>query len=383
MSTKKLYMIYFMTGVMGTIAIQMLPLVMNAKGYDASQVTLLLSIVFLASIFQPLIGYLTRTKVGTKSMLKTLAVVMTITALIIFSITNYYFMIVIVLLFSIARLSISPIYDSYTTRAIETHNINYGLCRSGASFGFGIGMAIYTVIAAIFDLDYIAAFALVAILALVATLIISSLPTDENNQQSTADVTVEDKSNVLLVVLLIAMYTLYFGALNLRITYISTYYVEFGYTTSFISLTTFIMVIPEILFLPLYNRLFSNFNKVLLLFCSIVLGIIQIILYIMFTESPAMLMFASLFNGLQIMIFFPTYFGLLQQNLGKRNSAFGFVMNVTMMSLFVGIFNLFVIRPIYINSQSTISIFYLIIGLGICALIPLFIYHLKTKTNVH
>lgn len=381
MSIKKLYLIYFIYGVMGTIAIQMLPLVMNAKGYDASQITLLLSVVFLASIFQPLIGYLTRTKFGSKAMLRLLIGGMAITAFTIFLVTNYYIMIIVVLLFSIARLSISPIYDSYTTRAIATHNINYGLCRSGASFGFGIGMAIYTVIAAIFDLDYIAAFALVAILALVATFIVSTLPVDESEQSISEDEKVSDKTNMLLVILLIAMYTLYFGGLNIRISYLSTYYVEFGYSTAFISLTTFIMVIPEVLFLPLYNRLFSNFNKIFLLFCSIILGIIQITLYIMFTDSAVMLMIASLFNGFQIMIFFPTYFGLLQQSLGKKNSAFGFVMNMTMMSLFVGIFNLFVIRPIYINSQSTISIFYLIIGLGICALIPLFIYHLKTKTN--
>ncbi len=378
MSTKKLYMIYFMTGVIGTISIQMLPLVMNAKGYDASQITLILSVVFLASIFQPLIGYLTRIKVGTTMLLRLLAGAVAVTALIIFLITDYYLMIVIVLLFSIARLSISPIYDSYTTRAIETHNINYGLCRSGASFGFGIGMAIFTVIAAVLNLDYIAAFALVSVLGLTATILIATLPKDEVHEQSKT-VEENDKTNMLLVVLLITMFTLYFGALNIRISYTSTYYVEFGYSTAFISLATFIMVIPEVIFLPLYNRLFSRVNKSLLLLISIVLGIIQIMLYIVFATSPFMLMFASLFNGFQIMVFFPTYFGLLQHNLGKRNSAFGFVMNVTMMSLFVGIFNLAVIRPVYINSETTISIFYLVIGLQVLALIPLFIYHLKTK----
>lgn len=373
MDTKKLYLFYFVYGVIASVATQMLPLVMKTKGFDASKITVILTVVFLAALFQPFVGHQTKTRFGSKNMLYLLVAVIVVTGFTIFMMDLYIPMILIVLVFSIARSSISPIYDSYTTIAAKKYNINYGLVRSGASLGFGLGMAIFTLIASILDLDYPSSFAFVSILGIIAILIVRTLP-DERTQ---ADDKVEEKSKTDLLgsILLIAMYVLYFGGLSIRMSYLSMYYVEFGYTTSFISLTTFAMVIPEIIFLPLYNVLFARFNKLVLLCCSILLGIMQMTMYILFTANPLLLIFASLFNGFQIMLFFPTFFGMLQDTLGEHNSSFGFVMNMTMQSLFVGIFNLIVIRPIIIEYNSIIPVYMVVICLQLAAFVPVIIMH--------
>lgn len=379
MSTKKLYLFYFLYGAVNAIAIQMIPLIMAEKGYTPSEVTLVLTFVFIAALFQPIIGLLSRSKFASKQILQVLVVAMLIFAVAIYLVTDFKIMLLMILLFSIARSSISPIYDSYTTIAAERSNVNYGLVRSGASFGFGVGMAIYTFIASIFNLNYSSSLLFSTVLLAFAFMIITRLPQDQASVKGSANS--DQKTRLFASALLIMMYVFYFGALNIRLSYLSTFYIEFGYSTAFISLGTFVMVIPEIIFLPLYNRLFSRFNKELLLFIAIALGIVQIILYIAFTSNPTMLIVASLFNGFQIMIFFPTYFGLLQKNLGPKNSAFGFIMNMTLMSIFVGIVNTIIIRPLYVNANSTIPIFILVIFLQIIAFVPLAIYYITESKS--
>ncbi len=379
MDTKKLYLFNFCYGVINSIAIQMLPLVLVDKGYDASRVTIVLSFVFLASIFQPAIGILTKTKTGSKRMIHYLLVTLGLLSLAIFATTNFLLMILSVLIFSISRLSLSPIYDSVVTLSAKNHGTNYGLVRSGASLGFGTGMGIYTIVSSVFNWSYQMAFVFIVLIAIIGYFLVNRLP--EETQIDTNNAKSDEKNHIFKYILLVAIYTLYFGGINLRISYISTYYIEFGYSTAFISLAAFAMVIPEVIFLPLYNRLFSKYNKVLLLVVTLVLGIIQLFLYTVFTAKPIFLLIISMINGFQIMLFFPTFFGLLQHSLNERNSALGFIINTTVMSLSVGFFNAFVIRPLYVGSGTTIPIFYAIIGLNVIALVPLFIYNIKFYRN--
>lgn len=375
MDSRKLYLFYFMYGAINTIAIQMLPLAMSQKGFDNAQITMALSCVFLAALLQPIIGHLTSTRVGSKPMITVLLITILVTSLFFWGIDLYIPILIVIFMFSVARLSISPLYDSYATMAANHYSINFGLVRSGASLGFGVGMFIYALIANIFNLDYSSSFLFITTLSIIGMYLISSLPKEGMKFEGNA--ATESTTEVLKAVLLILMYVLYFGALNMRISYNSLYFSEFGRSTEFISLATFFMVIPELIFLPLYNKLFARFNKMYLLYTAVILGITQMVLYIMFPQSAIMLLFASMFNGFQIMVFFPTFFGMLQSALGARNSAFGFVINTTLMSLFVGIFNIIVIRPIFLATDTTISVFHIIIILQLCAFIPLFIYHRK------
>ncbi len=379
MSTKKLYIFYFIIGIIGSVTIQMLPLVMTYKGFIPSQVAVIVSAVFLAALFQPFIGYLTRAKIGTLKMIQILLAVLIFMGIVIYTSTLYIPMLFFVLIFSVARLSISPIYDSYTTTAALEHGVNYGMARSGASLGFGIGMALFTALELTFDLNHSTAFIFISVLSVIGMMVISTLPKEKVQTKKHAND--DSNTNVVKATLLIITFMLYFGALNMRVSYTSTYYIEFGYTTSFISLATFIMVIPEIIFLPLYNKLFSGFNKIMLLVLTVLLGIVQMVLYINFTANPAILLFSSLFNGLQIMLFFPTFFSMLQESLGAKNSSFGFVLNVTLQSIFVGAFNLICIRPLIIKYGSMIPVFKVIILVQIVSFIPIIIYYLLFEKN--
>lgn len=377
MSAKKLYFFNFCYGVFNSVAIQMLPLILVYKGFDDGQVATLLSVVFLAALFQPLLGIASKKWLSDVSVMKLLVIAAGVSSLVMFFSTMFGMMLLLILLFSVARLSISPINDSYATNQVAKHGGNYGLIRSGASLGFGCGMIIYTIIADILGANYNFAFIFMLGVTVVALSILSTLPREEETETSSNEVVDEHTSNWPMYILLVMIYALYFGGLGVRITYLSTYYVEFGYTTLFISLTTFVMIIPEITVMPMYNRLFSRFNKYKLIAISILLGIIQIILYITCYNNPAMLVFTSLFNGFQIMIFFPSYFFLLQKSLGPKNSSFGFLLNMTSQSLFVGLFSIVVVKPLYVSSGSTIPIFYSVIVIMLLAYIPLMILYKK------
>ncbi len=375
MNSKKLYLFNFCYGVINSIAISMLPLVLVDKGYNPSQVTIVLSFVFLAAVFQPIIGVVTRSITGSKKMIQIILVAVAALALAIFAVTNFALMILSVLVFSIGRLSLSPIYDSVLTIGVKKHNINYGLIRSGASLGFGLGMGLYTLISSIFGWSYPMGFVFIAVIGVVALSLISTLP-DERPSDEQMEVS-DEQTHIGKYVVLVIIYTLFFGGLNIRMSYFSTYFVEFDYSTTFISMATFALVIPEVIFLPLYNKLFAKYNKMLLLLITLIIGMMQVMMFTLFTESPIMLLVTSSLNGFQIMLFFPTYFGLLQQSLGPKNSAFGFIINMTTMSIFVGIFNMLVIRPLYVGIGSTIPIFYVICIMYIIALLPLGLYTIK------
>lgn len=375
MTTKKLYFFYFCYGCINAVGIQMMPLFLSHKGFSLDQVTTLLSVVFIAALFQPVLGFITRHYMSSITMLKCLMVAIIITAFLMDINSQYGVIMLLILLFSVARLSISPIYDSYTTISCQQNNGNYGLIRSGASLGFGTGMMLYSIIAAVLGADINFSMIFIVILSFVGFILIFSLPAVEQ-QHGSGNSQDEHKTNLPLYILLVSIYALYFGALSLRITYLSSYYTEFNYSLAFISFTTFVMVIPEITIMPLYNRLFGRFNKQALLLVAVVLGLIQITMYTQFYMYPILLIITSIFNGLQIMIFFPTFFALLQDSLGPKNSAAGFLINMTCQSLFVGTFNQFVIKPAYLSSGTTLSIFTILLYLILASMIPLGIYHI-------
>lgn len=378
--TWKLYGFNFMVGAINSIITQMLPLVFIVYGYNEGEISTLLSLVFFASLFQPIIGRLTSKRVGTVVMIITLLGTMALTSFILFYTRNIYLVGTILFIYSIARLANGPLNDSLISRLAVTEGVNYGFVRSGASLGYGMGMMIFTFLAYVFTLNDPASFILITILNIIAFAFIFGFKSYPLETKAT-DQKTDEQTNWTKFIILTLIYMLYFGGLTLRVTYLSTYYVEFGYDNSFISLTTLVMVIPEVLLMPLYNRLFGRFNKILLVIIAVVLGIIQMLFYTFFTASPALLIFTSLFNGFQIMIFLPTFASLLQSSLGHNNSSFGFMINATIQSLFVATINQFVIKKFYVATSSTIPIFYIICILMILSLVPVFIYHFKYKKN--
>lgn len=376
--TKKLYVFNFTLGSINAIASQMIPLIFIVYGFQPGEISTLLSLVFFAALFQPLIGALTKKKTGTFAMIITVIIVMIIMAILLYNFRNIYVVAITLLVFSVARLATGPLNDSLVSRMAISDNVNYGFVRSGASLGFGLGMMIFTAIASIFKLTEPSSLYLIVVFAITALAMISGLK-GHNLDEESENIEVADSTNWKLFILLSIIYMLYYGGLTLRVTYISTYYVEFDYSTAFISFTTMIMVLPEVIVMPFYNRLFGNFDKIKLLFTAISLGIIQIILYIVFRDSVPMLILTSLFNGFQIMIFLPSFAAMMQSSLGKKNSSLGFILNVTLQSLFVALINQTVIKHFYVSTNSTIPIFLIIIVIMGLAFIPLFIYNLKVK----
>lgn len=384
MKTIYYYLFYFCLGVINAVAIQMLPLFLSGKNFDINQITTLLSFVFLAALFQPIIGFITSRYLSSVWMLRLLLIMSSISALLMYFNYSYSLMIFLVIMFSVTRLSFTPIFDSYSTGMCNKHGGNYGLMKSGASLGFGSGMLIFVTVSQLigatesFAMIFLIAIMMMGLILMGQFKPIEQKQNDKDNIKNSSE-DVDDRTNWFLYLMLVLVYTTYFGGLGIRMTYLSSYYLEFDYTLFFVSLTTLVMVIPEIIFMPLYNRIFGRFNKAFLLMITIVLGIIQAQMYVHFHAYPLMLVITSLFNGLQIMIFFPTFFMLLQKSLGAKNSASGFLINMTIQSIFVGLFNQLVIKPIYISTGTTLSIYYTISVLMALAFIPLFMYYLRQK----
>lgn len=379
----KLYIITFCIGAMNTVSLQMLPFIFGEKSFNESQVGILLGLVFLSSVFMPVIGIFNKKYLGDLGTYKLLfSSVIVSTALMYFT-SAFAVVALLVVVFSLARLTVLPTNDSFLTKQSAKHGISFGLMKSGASLGFGTGMFIFTGLSAIFDSSYSSSLFFIAALALIALVVVFSLPNEDKAEENAQGEEKKQaniqqvKTDIFKFGLLMAIFIFYYGALCMRVSYLPIYYNQYGYSTFIIALTTFFMVIPELTVMPFYNKLFGKYDKNKLMGIAVLIGILQMTMYITLHENLFFLLIASLLNGCQIALFFPSFYHLLGTSLSKDDATLGFLINMTLNSLVVALVLLLVAAPLYASSLSTIPVFFLIIVSMAIAFIPLVIYSIK------
>lgn len=380
----RLYLITFCIGAMNTVSLQMLPFIFEEKKFDTSQVGILLGLVFLSSIFIPIIGMINKKFLGDLGTYKLLFSSVIVGTVLMYFTGGFALMAILVLVFSLARLTVLPVNDSFLTKQSVRNGVNFGLMKSGASLGFGLGMIIFTIISAILDSSYSSSLFFIASLAFIALVIVFTLPDDDKidklnqtNENSNKEVVDEKPTIMPKYILLMLVFIFYYGGLCVRVSYLPIYYDQFGYTTTIIAITTFFMVIPELTIMPFYNKFFGKYDKTKLIGIAIMIGIIQMLMYITCHDNLPLLIIASLLNGCQIMIFFPSFYHLLGTSLSKSAATLGFLINMTLNSLVVAIILIVVITPLYVMTNSTIPVFFVIIASMAIAFLPLVIYFFK------
>ncbi len=386
MKTKNLFIVYLLLGCMAAIATQALPLVYSSYGFTNNQIYNLISIVFLATIFQPILGFIIDKFFTQERAMSILFGIVGVISIILVFIDTYPIMLVAILISSIFRVPLFAIVDGYTSGMSHKHNLNMGFIRAGSTIGYGIGILILIGFLSLFNLAYNYTFLLMAIFAF-ATVFLIELHSfkSKRNKVEDNDVNLEDNEEHLVVektkwdvvILLVFIQVLFFGFTILKVNYTTPYLMEQGYSSIVVALTTFFAIIPLFILMPLFNKIFAKFRYSTLMLFTTIVNILQATLYILFPTNLVIILLGSLLTGFLFPIYTPTFSLILRKSINSKYVSTGFTAIFTLQNVTVFFINQFIIINLLNLSGTTITAFEFCLGAFIFALIPIMILRFK------
>ncbi len=378
MKSKSLFSIYIVLGIMGAITTQALPVVYSSYGLTSNQVYNLISIVFLATAFQPLIGLVIDKFFSQERGISILFGLVGVFAISLIFVTTYPLILIVILVFSIFRLPLFAIMDGYSAGVAQKYNLNMGLIRAGSTVGFGIGMVSLMAFLNVFNLTANYTFLYIAILGFITVILIEvNKPNKEaievQEVSNEAVVGADHGSKWFIVGLLLLLQVSFFGFSILKVNYTTPYLVEFGYSNQVIATTTLIGTIPIFILMPLFGKIFATFKKTTIVSAGIILNIVQTTLLLLFPTSVFIVYLAIFLNGFIFPLYTPVFGMLLRSALSPKIVSTGFTTVFTIQNLFVFFFNQFVIINM-LNSTGTVkSAYEMCLVFFILSLIPLLV----------
>lgn len=374
MKAKSVFSVYVVLGMMGVITTQALPVVYSSYGLDSNQIYNLISIVFLATAFQPILGYIIDKFFSQERGIGILLGSSALIALVLVSVTTYPLILGVILIFSIFRAPLFAVVDGYAAGLSHKHGLNMGLIRAGSTVGFGIGMTILMLFLNVFNLDANYSFLFLAIILIGAVLIIefSSGYEGEEEQEvveSSSNLSIETDWSLVIPLALIQVF--FFGFAILKTNYTTPFLVEYGYSNHFIASTALLAMIPLFILMPLFGKIYSKFKYTTILYAAVIITIIQMLLFILFPTNLLAIVVGSFLNGFIFPLYTPVFGLFLRKVLDSRYVSTGFTTIFTMQNIFVFIFNQFVVISILNKVDTTRAALFICLCFYVLSLIPL------------
>lgn len=382
MNAKKLFIIYIIMGMMGSITTQALPVVYQDYGFNANQIYNLISVVFLATIFQPIIGYIIDKFFSQKKGISILFFITGLISVILMFITEYNIMLATILVLSIFRIPLFPIVDGYVSTLTHKFNLNMGLIRAGSTVGYSLGLIVLILVLTLFNLTANFTFFFMGILCLILTLFVVLAKEQDSNEQSNNE---QNKTNDIeqsktkwdIFFLLLILQVLFFGFSILKVNYTSPFLMEHNYNAGIIALTTLMGIFPLLILMPLFSKIFQKFKYTSIIFFCILLNLLQTALFIIFPDNLIIIISGSFLTGFIFPLYSPTFGLFLRKALNAKFISTGFTIVFTLQNIFVFIFNQFVMINVLNVSGTITTAFIIIFGFFITSLIPLGILRYK------
>ncbi len=334
-----------MLGIMNALALSAYPLIYVDKGFSPQMVAMLISISFLAMILQPLVGVCTDRLGDNIKALKIIIIVYMFSGILMF-------------------LSIKLFIFDYS----------YAQMRTAMPIGFGMSFLLSLLFTMVFGLPITGILIFLVILGGLALIIINSLDS-KVKYQSTSSVSAEVlETNKKYVGLLVLYFLLYAGIYQVSSSYLSLYMVENNRTELFIGALNILMVIPQILLLFNFDRLFGKLKQSSIMVLATGLWVIQTTIYILCPQQTILLIIASFLSGIQIVLFPSGFYPQFTKAVKSTKLATYMTLNTSVQAVWVGIFNQLFILKIYSSTATTISVYKIVLIMMLIGLIPVLIF---------
>lgn len=387
MKSKNLFAIYIMLGMIAVIATQALPVVYESYGLTNNQIYNLISIVFLATAFQPILGFIIDKFFSQERGISLLFALVGVMSICLIFVQSYPFILFVILIFSIFRLPLFPIIDGYTAGVSSKLKLNMGSIRAGSTIGYGIGMTILMLFLNVFGLRSNFTFLFIAIVSFIAvgTIELTARYSEEDkksiatnsSENVDADNSTKMKTKWDMVILLAFIQIGFFGFSILKVNYTTPFLVEHGYSNGFIAATTIAALFPLFILMPLFNTLFSKFKYTTLIYAATFISIFQVGLFLLFPENVIAVMFGSFLIGFIFPIYTPVFGLFLRKGLNAKYISTGFTTIFTIQNLFVFFFNQFIVINVLNTTNTVNSAYFICFVFFVLALVPTTILRFK------
>lgn len=382
MKKYKLFMLYYIIGIVASLSLSAYPLIFSNKGFNTKQTSLLISLGFLMAMFTPITGYITDRFYTNLKMAKFSFIILSISSITMFICSSTLFIIALIIN-GIFRAGIVAFLDSYVTKYSSQFELSYAKNRTALPIGFASAFFIGEIFIRIFNLQIsgmLLFISIILILGFIILLQIEDKELTENKHVESTNITNDnyDKSGIITLI----MYAfLYAGLYQISSSYLSIFFVEFGYNTFIIGLLNLSMLIPQLFLLLNYDKIFGNLrNSSIMIICATI-GILQSLIYIIFPHNIILLFLGSLLSGTQLVIYPASFYKNLTKSFKQSRVATGLTINSTIQALWVGIFNIVFISRLYNKFNTTIVIYITVVIVMLISLIPVYVYRLKHKKS--
>ncbi len=378
-----IFLIYFVTGMTINCITVGLPLFFATAGYEKVQVGILTSVLFLGSIAQPLIGYICDVSGKKQLVAQGLFLGISIVTVSMTIFRSFYMMVFLSFLISVFKDPIIGLLDDIVIKYINTVGGNYGKLRSGASWGYALGLFF------ILPFNYllrnieelVPALTLTFILGIVYIFLqrllgdisyAGNLEKDismlkENNHLYKKEVKKKLLNQTYILFVLINL--LIMGTSTAKSSYQSIFLQDFGATALMLSIANFVTIIPEMFLMANMRRWLKGISLRKILYGVVTISIIFNTL-IAFAPSGVFLVSILWLHGLMMSMYIPSFYIVLRGYLGENVSASGFLISAMSQNLGSFLIGYFIITPIYSNFGFTM-LFLSATLLNFLAIIPI------------
>ncbi len=366
LSSKELhiYATFLLIGIALSIATMGAPLFLIAKNLSDDEVAKIIGVTFLSAAFAPLFGAISDMVKHPKTIIAFCGVAYSLSSILLLNSTNTTVITFTMLAFAVASSCAYGLFESIMSVICDEKSYNYGFIRSGMSLGYGMGIIVALPLLNLYggiSLLYIA-IALGFLIMLLALFV-----DDHYHKKSETHYITEVKymftNRLFILTLIIAVIIM--SVNSIKLSYQTIKLEELNASFEIISITSFLLVVPELFLMPLYNRLFAkySFNKALNI-ANIIMIIHMLVLG--YAKSEYILLLIAPIHGISSAIYIPKIVQTFRRLLPNKIISTGFLLRSMISAFFNYFLSIFIIENLFdVNGITSVFIALVIVSLTI------------------
>lgn len=310
-----LKMLLFSYHAANTILISFLPLYLQHKGLNGTEIGWVLAIGPLASIFaQPFWGYLSDKYKTVKWILFICVLGLIIGSTVFFQMTTLVSVLIVGAVFYFFTTSIGGLGDSLAQRRADELKINFGSIRTWGSIGFATSSLLIGLLLNKIGIQYIYwPYLFFGTLALIVILNLKDVEVDRTPVQLKDIKKIITNKPLIIFLMLILFLTISHRAND---SFLGIYIVELGGSESLVGIAWFVGVVTEAIVFATAIKWFKKYKTMVFIILSGIIYCIRWVLYAM-VNDPILIVGLQFMHGISYGIFYVAAFEYITRLIPK------------------------------------------------------------------
>ncbi len=371
-----IYATFLFIGIALSIATMGAPLFLSAKELSSEEVAKVVGVTFLSAAFSPIFGAVSDMVKHPKTIIALCGISYSLSAAILLFSSNTTVITFSMLALAVASSCAYGLFESIMSVICDEKSYNYGFVRSGMSLGYGLG-----IIVALPLLNIYGGISLLYI-ALLLGLVITGLSLcidDHYHKKSETHYITEVKfmfTNKLFILSLVVA-VIIMSVNGIKLSYQTIRLEELEASFTIISITSFVLIVPELFLMPLYNRLFSKYSFATTLNVANAIMIVHM-LVLAFVKSEYILLIIAPIHGISSAIYIPKIVQTFRKLLPSKIISTGFLLRSMLSAIFNYFLSIFLIERLF-NVGGVASVFISLVIVSVIAYIFIVLLNYKAK----